>query len=183
MTRVVSEYGEELMSVLRGGGVAVMRTDTIYGIVCLADNEQAVARIYALKHRTDTKSPIVLIADMSQLYEPVTPAVAISLDTIWPGPYSVILASTQAPKWIARDNGSVAYRMPARDDLRHLLAQTGPLVAPSANTEGNPPAATIAEAIDYFGEQVNIYVDGGSVSDAQPSTILRLADDAFERVR
>lgn len=68
--------------------------------------------------------------------------------------------------------------MPADEGLRELLRQTGPLIAPSANPEGAPPARTISEAEAYFGDGVDIYVDGGEVPlDINPSRLLRLHKD------
>lgn len=183
MPRITRGFTEDLVSVLQNGGVAILRTDTLYGIVCRADNEQAVNRIYELKHRDEAKSPIVLIADQSQLYTPPTDIMQPALDMMWPGPYSIIMPAPSAPRWIIRGNQSVAYRIPAHDDLRYLLRQTGPLIAPSANLEGDPPALTVEQAVAYFGEAVDIYADGGEVTDTKPSTLLRFADSRFEKLR
>lgn len=183
MPRIVRGFTDDLVSVLQNGGVAVLRTDTIYGIVCRADNEQVVNRVYKLKHRNEAKSPIVLIADQSQLYERPTDAMQPALDMMWPGPYSIIMPAPHAPHWIVRNNQSVAYRIPAHDDLRYLVRQTGPLIAPSANLEANPPALTVEQAVAYFGEAVDIYVDSGEVTDTKPSTLLRFAGNRFEKLR
>lgn len=183
MPRVVRGFTDDLVSVLQNGGVAVLRTDTLYGVVCLADSEQAVNRVYQLKHRNEAKSPIVLIADQSQLYERPSDTMQPALDMMWPGPYSIIMPAPDAPHWIVRDNQSVAYRVPAHDDLRYLLRQTGPLIAPSANLEGDPPALTIQQAVDYFGDAVDIYVDGGKVTNTRPSTLLRLNGNKFDKLR
>lgn len=183
MPRIARGFTEDLVSVLQTGGVAVLRTDTLYGLVCQADNEQAVDRIYKLKRRDEAKSPIVLIADQSQLYTPPTASMQPALDMMWPGPYSIIMPAPDAPRWIIRDNQSVAFRVPAHDDLRYLLRLTGPLIAPSANFEGDPPALTIEQAIAYFGDTVDIYADGGEVTDTKPSTLLRFADNRFEKLR
>lgn len=183
MPRVIMSFSDDLVATLQAGSIAVVRTDTLYGVLCRADDEQAVARVYTLKHRDESKSPIVLIADQSQLYDIPHESMLPALDMMWPGPYSIILPGVQAPHWITRENGSVAYRIPARDDLRYLLKHTGPLIAPSANPEGQPPALTVQQAIDYFGDTVDIYVDGGEVSDTRPSTLLRFADNKFEKLR
>lgn len=183
MPRVITEFNDDLVATLQAGSVAVLRTDTLYGIVCRADDERAVARVYQLKHRDETKSPIVLIADQSQLYDTPDNTMRPALDMMWPGTYSIILPTHDAPRWLARDNGSVAYRMPAHDDLRYLLRQTGPLIAPSANLEGEPPALTIQQAIDYFGDEIDIYVDGGEVTDTRPSTLLRFNGNKFDKLR
>lgn len=183
MPRIITTFSDDLVGTLQAGGVVILRTDTLYGILCRADDEQAVARVYALKHRDESKSPIVLIADQSQLYDMPDVTALPALDMMWPGPYSIILPGMQAPKWITRENGSVAYRIPAHDDLRHLLKHTGPLIAPSANPEGAPPALTVQQAVDYFGDQIDMYVDSGEVADTRPSTLLRFAGNKFERLR
>ncbi len=167
----------ELHQCLAAGGVAIVRTDTLYGMVACAANEQAVEKVYELKHRAHHKSSIVLISSLDQLYDTPNQDQLKFLGSVWPGPVSVVLASSHAPLWIRRDNGSVAYRMPAHPELQALVQQVGPLIAPSANPEGEPPAANIKQATSYFGDGVDAYVDGGDVVDASASTLLRLYED------
>ncbi len=169
----------EIARLLRAGGIGVVRTDTLYGVVALASDEQAVERVYRLKGRDDTKSPIVLIAKLSQLLDTPSEPAAELLADVWPGRVSVIIDAHEAPAWLERGNGSVAYRLPADDALRDLLEVTGPLIAPSANPQGEPPAMTWEEARAYFGDQVDFYVDGGRVVDDTPSQLLRI-DEAGE---
>lgn len=169
---------------LKGGAIGVLRTDTLYGVVARADDETAVERVYDLKDRDERKSPIVLVSSRDQLWDVPPPSAESVLETSWPGPVSIILPSTNAPRWIRRDNASVAYRMPAVDDLRALVAATGPLIAPSANPEGQPPAQTLAAAQAYFGDAVDFYVDGGVVEDMTPSRLIKVAEDGTtERLR
>lgn len=177
---VTSKENHKLIGALRTGGVAVLKTDTLYGLVGPADNHAAVAKIYKLKQRNPSKSLIVLIANTEQLFDQA----AVDLTDKWPGPNSVILASPSAPDWLKNADGTVAYRLPADDSLRRLIAQTGPLVAPSANLEGRPPAQTIAEAQAYFGDNVDVYVDEGRVpADQPPSKLWRLSGANWERLR
>lgn len=165
------------------GAVGLLLTDTLYGLVAVSNNRDAVERVYRIKQRTPTKSPIILIGDISQLYDSL-PGVDSTLGGKWPGKNSVIIPSPSAPEWIRRDNAGVAYRMPDDAGLRKLLQQTGPLIAPSANPEGDPPAMTIAKAREYFGDTVDFYVDGGIVADDQPSQLYRYIDDThYERLR
>lgn len=161
----------KLIEILQAGAVGVLRTDTLYGIVGLASNEEAVERIYEIKHRDESKSPIVLIADQSQMFDPVSNALQDVLAELWPGPNSIIVPSENAPSWIKRDNGSVAYRIPNHPRLLKLLEAVGPLAAPSANPEGQPPAKSWGEAQGYFGDEVDFYVDGGVVLDDTPSRL------------
>lgn len=174
---------DAIVSLLRGGGVGILRTDTLYGIVAQADNEAAVERVYEIKGRTPTKPPIILIGAMDQLLNSYDEATMNRLKEYWPGKVSIILPAPHAPKWLVRSGDSLAYRMPDNPELRELLLRTGPLIAPSANPEGLPPAMNINEAVAYFGEEVNFYVDGGVVEDDTPSRLYRLLDDNMERLR
>ena len=162
----------------------MLRTDTLYGVVARADNEKAVERVYELKDRDSRKSPIVLIASPDQLWDTPPEAAERIIEESWPGPVSIILPSLKAPVWIRRDNDSVAYRLPANDALQNLVRQTGPLIAPSANPEGQAPAMSLKEAQDYFGDQVDFYIDGGVVESATPSRLIKVGEDgATERLR
>ncbi|HET8883881.1 MAG TPA: L-threonylcarbamoyladenylate synthase [Candidatus Saccharimonadales bacterium] len=169
---------------LRAGKIGVIRTDTLYGLVCRADSQAAVERIYQVKGRDDNKSPIVLVASAQQLFDAPDGRTGQLLTTVWPGKVSVIIPTIAAPSWIERGNKSVAYRLPDNTWLQSTLAQTGPLIAPSANPQSRPPAQTIRQAIAYFGEQVDFYVDGGEVTDDTPSQLLCVSvDGAVEKLR
>lgn len=174
----------EVASILMSGGIGIIRTDTIYGVVGRAGDERAVDRIYEVKGRDDTKSPIVLIDSLEQLFDETDQQTTEFCRSVWPGKVSVIIPSEYAPSWIKRGNHSVAYRMPDLDELRRLLRQVGPLAAPSANPEGQTPAMSIDEAARYFGSRVDFYVDGGIVEDNTPSKLMRLHQDGtVERLR
>ena len=176
-------YSDELSKTLLRGGIAIMLTDTIYGIVGRADNEATVERIYEAKQRTPSKSPIVLIGDISQMFDAYSDDIARHFAEYWPGSNSLILPSTHAPEWITRGNNSVAYRLPGDENLRALLRVTGPLIAPSANPEGEPPATTIAEAKAYFGDTVDHYEDGGHCATAAPSSLYDMRSGSAVKIR
>jgi L-threonylcarbamoyladenylate synthase len=178
-----TSFDETIIRLLKAGAIGVLRTDTLYGIVARAGDERAVEHVYAVKQRTPSKSPIVLVASLDQLFDSYDEAVLSRLSELWPGKNSVILPSNGAPTWIVRDNASVAYRIPDDEVLRALLQETGPLIAPSANPEGEPPALSVEEAKRYFGNKIDFYVDGGVVSDDTPSKLYRLRERDLERLR
>lgn len=182
-TLFASGFTDEIAKLLGRGGIGVLRTDTLYGVVASASDEQAVNRVYAVKARTPSKSPIVLVASLEDMFDEYDQFTYQRLRGLWPGKNSIILPSTKAPYWIRRDNGSVAYRIPENDALRQFLSRTGPLIAPSANPEGKVPAMTIEEAKQYFGDRVDFYVDGDRVTDDSPSKLYRLTADGMERLR
>ena len=167
----------EIARILQEGGVGVLRTDTLYGVVACANDEAAVRRVYELKGRDDDKSPIVLVSGIDQLFDELSTQHAAYVKSVWPGPYSIIVPARNAPVWIRRGNGSVAYRMPDDEDLRSLIESTGPLIAPSANPQGMQPAMNLEQAKYYFAGDVDFYIDGGTVHDSTPSSIVRLDPD------
>jgi L-threonylcarbamoyladenylate synthase len=176
--KVISDIrSPEVASILNANGVVVLRTDTLYGVLARADNQSAVERVYALKGRDETKSPIVLISDTSQLFDTISDNIANLTNEVWPGKVSVIIPSVDAPEWIRRDNQSVAYRLPDNSALRDLISLTGPLIAPSANPQGQLPAMDINTAIEYFGTSIDLYVDGGIVIDETPSRLIRVGNN------
>jgi len=174
----------ELIAGLGAGKIAILKTDTIYGIVASVNFPAAIERIYALKQRDSAKACIVLIGETTQLMPGTQPTIAhIQLiNTYWPGPTTIVLPVNEAPELrpVHRGVGDIAYRLPADQGLRSFLRQVGPLVAPSANPEGLSPATTIQQAVDYFGPTVDYYVDGGIVNNATPSQIIRINSDGDE---
>lgn len=174
--------------IIKSGGIAVMRTDTLYGIVADAHNENSVKRIYVVKNRDLLKPVIVLIADFSDLKKfgiVLTVRLKERLQKYWPGKVSIVLKPEQAlndTHYIHKGTQGIAFRMPGDENLRNLLRDVGPLVAPSANPEGLPPAKNIQEATDYFGDSVDYYLDGGQVTNTKPSKIIKIINGFSEEV-
>lgn len=160
---------------IQAGGIGVLPTDTLYGLVASALDREAVARVYAVRQRDLDKPLITLIADISDLARfGIVPDAhwQTLLAKVWPGPVTLIFpCDSPAYDYLHRNAGGVSFRLPAHPELRKLLAQTGPIVAPSANPQGDEPARTVAEAIGYFGDQADFYVDGGELAGA-PSAIV-----------
>lgn len=176
-----------IASTLRAGGVVVLRTDTIYGIVASADNQQACDKVFELKQRNTDKACIVLIADDRQMWDGVSRAVFADtlprLDDTYP--CSVIVpVGGHTPSWIHHGDQTVAFRVPHRAPwLVQVLRESGPIIAPSANPQGEKPAKTIDEAIAYFGDGVDLYVDGGEVPPNEASHIYKFTGTELERLR
>lgn len=176
-----------LSSYITNGAIGVIETDTIYGLIGSALSKEVVNRIYQVKNRDTTKPFIILISDIKQLKDfgvELTEDELTKVKAYWPGAYSIILPTTENAKfeYLTRGSGKICFRMPNRNDLFELIDLAGPIVAPSANKEGDKPATTIKEAYDYFGDDVDFYSDAGTV-DGKASTILELKDGEFVEVR
>ncbi|OGI16982.1 MAG: threonylcarbamoyl-AMP synthase [Candidatus Moranbacteria bacterium RBG_19FT_COMBO_42_6] len=167
----------KLVKVVTEGGVGVLPTDTLYGIVCSAKNKKSVEHVYELRERNLKKPSIILISDIKDLkFFNIKPDKRTHelLSQIWPGKVSVILPCVcKKCDYLHRGTKSLAFRLPDKTDLVGLIKKTGPLIAPSANLEGLLPATTIKEAHDYFEDAVDFYVSGGKL-ESLPSTIVEI---------
>lgn len=177
---------ETFIKTLKQGGVGVIPTDTIYGVVGSAMRPEVVERIYLLRERTPGKPMIILISEITDLKLfgiEISEKLASFLGKIWPGKVSVVLSCPgEKFEYLHRGTHSLAFRVPDRDDLRSLLRKSGPLVAPSANPEGAPPASDVSQAKSYFGGQVDFYIDGGKMS-SPPSTLIKIEGDRVTVLR
>jgi len=171
---------EKLIKVLRGNGVAIMPTDTIYGLFGRAENKETIDRIYNLKKRAPEKPCIILIGDIKELEKfsvSLSEEQKNKLEKYWPGSVSVILdCPSDSFAYLHRGTKTLALRIPNLPSLRDLLLKTGPLIAPSANPEGLLPVEDIAKAKEYFGDSVDIYIDGGKIS-GKASKLIKLLKD------
>lgn len=175
----------KIADVLKRGGIGILATDTIYGLVGHALNEKTVERIYRIRQRRPDKPFIVLIADLSDLEKfnvKIEKATEEILARAWPGKVSVILSCQDQSLAHLHRGQDLAVRLPDKNDLRELIRAVGPLVAPSANPEGLPPAKNIAEAKKYFGVGVDFYEDSGELI-SEPSTLIKIVDGKIEVIR
>ena len=174
-----THYDDELIRCVKEGGIAVIPTDTLYGVVARADDKEAVERIYDVKQRDADKPLIVLISGptaLDQFSVVMNEPRRHYLNEVWPGPVSVILpVGNEAPPHLHRGTYTIAFRCPANELLQHLLGITGPLVAPSANPQDQPPAFSADEARGYFGERIDMYVDAGRL-EGEASRLVDLTD-------
>jgi len=170
---------DELINQLRKGKVGVLPTDTLYGLVGSAMLKPVVERIYKLKQRDPDKPMIILVGSVDDLRIfniHLGEGEARVVKQYWPGPVSIVLPCPDEKfLHLHRGGETLAFRLPDDSQLTELLKQTGPLVAPSANPEGEPVAEDIETAKRYFGDDVDFYIDGGTLT-GQPSTVIELRD-------
>lgn len=177
----------EIIKILNKGGVGVLPTDTIYGMVGSVLNKKTVLKIYKVRKRNPKKPFIILISKISDLnIFGITNIPKKELSLVWPGKVSVILSLPKNVlnkfKYLHRGTKKLAFRFPKNKFLLNILKKTGPLVAPSANPEGETPAKNINEAKKYFRESVDFYF-GKKTLKGQGSTILEYGDQKLKLVR
>ena len=183
---------QQALRVLREGGIIVYPTDTVWGIGCDATNEEAVAKIYALKHREDSKSMLVLLDSAAKLdyYVDIPEAAGILLDSIsgLTSPLTLIYPNAHhlAGNLVAQD-GSVGIRITNEPFSHALCAQLKkPLVSISANITGHPAPhfyreieETVLAGADYV-----CRFRREDETPAQPSSIIKVnSDNSFVIIR
>lgn len=158
------EVLKEAVGVLRGGGVILYPTDTVWGIGCDATDPKAVARVYEIKRRSEAKSLVLLAADLDMVarYVKAVPNIAIDLVEVNDRPMTLIYPEAITGRYGLAENavaedGSVGMRIPLPGFWRDLVARLGrPLVSTSANISGELTPRRFAEipeeiraAVDY----------------------------------
>jgi L-threonylcarbamoyladenylate synthase len=171
---------KKALEVLKGGGVILYPTDTIWGIGCDATNEEAVKRIYEIKKREDSKSMLVLMENPALLdrYVDEVPEVAWDLVEISTTPLTVIYpgAKNLANNLIAED-GSIGIRFTKEEFTSKLLQRLRrPLVSTSANISGGKSPAFFDEISDEIKNAVDYIVEyrQDDQTPAIPSSIIKL---------
>jgi tRNA threonylcarbamoyl adenosine modification protein (Sua5/YciO/YrdC/YwlC family) len=166
---------------LRGGGIVVMPTDTVYGLTCGITHHDAIRRIYKLKDMDPKKPLSVLVSDMSMVGRFAkgvsTPAYRL-LKRVLPGPYTFIFeASPEVPKIMLRKRRTIGIRMPDNPIALALLEEMGePLLSSSIRDPEHDFVNNPDEIERSLGSDVEMVIDGGILLPV-PSTVVDLSDD------
>lgn len=177
---------DQIIGRLNDGELVVMPTDTIYGIHASVFQPESVEKAHAIRQRPETKPFIIIISSLEDL--PIlgiylTDSQKEFLNDHWPSSLSVVLpCSTTSPTYLHRGTNTLAFRMPNDPFLQEILTTSGPLISTSVNIADHPPATTINEAFNYFGNTISLYVDAGEIK-SNPSTVIQFQDDSLTILR
>ena len=198
---------QKALEVLRSGGIILYPTDTVWGIGCDATDPAAVAKIYEIKKRADSKSLVLLASDMDMIcrYVKEIPEMAVQLVEVNDKPMTIIypgavsgpapVAAGELPKadrhclaynTVAED-GTVGIRIPMMDFCQQLVSRFGrPIVSTSANISGEPTPKKYAEISEEIRNAVDYVVDPSleKGSTGQSSSIIKVGlDYSIEIIR
>ena len=164
--------------VVRGGGVIAFPTETFYGLGACPFDGRAVQRVFDLKGRSTTTSPVLVLvrarADLETLVSEITPAAERLMEACWPGPLTLVFrAAGSVPTVLTAGTGTIGIRLSAHPDVQGLLkAVGGPLTGTSANRSGQPPATTAEDVERALGTKVDLILNGGATPGGLPSTVV-----------
>ena len=170
---------DEVVEVLRRGGVAAIPTDTVYGLAAHGLDAAAAARVFEVKGRPTGMALPLLLADTTDLPRcciDVPDSARRLADAFWPGSITLVLRRSDAvPDAVTGGGDAVAVRVPDHLVPREIARRLGsPITGTSANRSGLPPATTASEVREQLGNRVDYVLDGGAVRSGVPSTVLDL---------
>ena len=185
------EIQSEALRVLREGGTILYPTDTVWGLGCDATNPEAVAKIFEIKKRADSKSLVLLACnlDMVAKYVKEVPSIAVDLVEVNDAPMTIIYPEAQAgepgapgDRWhlaynAVAEDGSVGIRIPLMDWCKDLVFKLGrPIVSTSANISGEPTPQRFSEIPQEIKDAVDFVVSPSidTQSTGKPSQILKV---------
>lgn len=173
-----SQVIEQTVSALARGELAVIPTETVYGLAADPRVPGAVERIYDAKKRPETKPIAFLAADLEQIRAfgvVMEPSAVRLMRRFWPGPLTLAL-KTRA--------GFVGFRVPDYPVTLRLLWKAGSALAvTSANRSGDKPALTAAEAVAALGERISLVLDAGISPGGMPSTVVKVDGGKIDILR
>ena len=171
---------KNIIGILLNDGIGILPTDTLYGLVGRAFSRKVFDRIFELKKRNSESPFIILVSSIKdlKLFDiKIDENTKKILEKYWLGKVSVVLpCNNEKLSYLHLGTKTLAFRVPDKKDLLELLKITGPLLAPSANHPGENPALTIEEARNYFGNNVDFYVDEGRL-ESLPSTLIKIENE------
>lgn len=175
------------VSALKGGGLVVLPTDTVYGIGADAFDNTAVAALLAAKGRGRDMPVGVLVGSwhtIEGLVYTVPDGARELIRAFWPGALSLVVAQAPSLQWDLGDaRGTVMLRMPLHPVAIELLREVGPMAVSSANVSGRPAAVNAADARDQLGDLVGVYLDAGPSAQQAASTIVDLTGEVPRLLR
>ena len=172
------------------GKVIVLKTDTVYGFICNAYDDDAVKKIYDLKNRENDKPLCIFIKNKKELTKYVDKSnlsdrVNCIIEKYWPGALTIIFSKKDSRDFelISKTN-SIGIRIPNDKLILKILNKIDfPLAQTSCNISGEEPYKNIFSIIEKFEDKIDMYLDGGEVTDNVASTILSVVNCEFKIIR
>jgi tRNA threonylcarbamoyl adenosine modification protein (Sua5/YciO/YrdC/YwlC family) len=177
---------KKAVDVLRGGGVIIYPTDTVYGLGCDLFNKKGIEKIYDIKRRNKKQPFSFLCADLKDIsrYALVSDYAYKTMKRLLPGPYTFILeASRLVPKIILPKRQTTGIRVPDNRICLALVRELGqPIISTSVKTENGDILSDPYAIREKFEHCVDLVIDGGVLVPEQ-SSVISLVDDVIEVIR
>lgn len=179
---------KHVRDIFKGGGMIAYPTETFYGIGVDPFNKSAVNKLFQLKGRSPDKPISILIKDKKMLLEVVEDiplSAKILIKRFWPGPLTIIFnAKKTIPSVITGNTGKIGVRISSNQITQKLLEEIdSPITTTSANPSGKKSPVTADEVVGYFGDKIDLILDGGLLSGKLGSTIVDTTEEELKVIR
>lgn len=177
----------EAVDVLQKGGLVAYPTETFYALGVRFDLEGVLLKLHGLKGRARGKAfPLIIPGPeaLDGMAVDVNETARKFMEEHWPGPLTLVLrAKAGLPEYVT-EKGTVAVRVPGESFALSFVRKAGfPITATSANPSGRPPACDAHAVLEYFGEGVDLVVDGGPSPGGLPSTLVDTTGKEIKIIR
>jgi len=181
---------EQVVQVLRKGGLIIYPTDTVYGLGCDITNQKAIEAIARIRHIKPEKANFSFIchdlSNLSDYTKPIDNSVFRVLKKALPGPFTFILnASGNVPKLLSSNKKTVGIRVPDNDIAREIVKQLGnPILSTSIKDDDDIIEYSTDPELIYekYESLVDIVIDGGYGGNVA-STVVDVTSGEFEVIR
>lgn len=180
------ELAADAVELLQNGELVALPTETVYGLAADALNEEAVAKVFAVKGRPSFDPLIVHLGgwrDIQKVAEvppEIEPVVRALTQEFWPGALTLVLPKKDLiPDSVTAGLPTIAIRVSAHEVMREVCKKVGPIAAPSANRFGRMSPTSAAAVLEELGGKIPLIIDGGACREGLESTIIKI--EAAER--
>lgn len=179
-----SIQNDNLISLINNGKIGIIPTDTVYGIVASIKFPDSVERLYTTKRPGQKKPGTVIASSAEQLIGMGFNNLEINSGKKYLDMgVSVVIEAPEKLSYLNFSQNSQAVRIIKGGALHNLLIKSGPLITSSANLAGQKTVTSISDARSVFADDLDFYVDGGSLDNSLPSTIIKLNNNNIQILR
>ena len=177
---------DELIKYLKNGKVIITPTDTIYGIMADATNDEAVKKVYEAKKRSFDKPLLMLVNGEEMLEKYVLPIDDLTkklINDYWPGPLTILFKKNDNVSKYVTNNEYVGIRYPDNEIIKDILDNfKKPVVSTSANISDSDVITEVEMIPDELLENIDYVLDGGKLASV-PSTLIKVEDNKISILR
>lgn len=177
----------DIIKTLKDGKLVIMPTDTIYGIIGDATNEDVINKVYEVKERPHDKPLLILVSNFTMLHELVTEIPKETekiIKKFWPGPLTILFKkSSKVSDTLTANSALVAIRMPNDKRLLNIMNHLNrPLISTSANISSHNAITNPNQLEEKMKEKIDLIVDEGTVNN-EVSTLITIVNGKIEILR
>ena len=177
----------KIVKFLNEGKIGITPTDTVYGIMGDATNEEVIKKVYKVKKRDYSKPLLILVSNIKMLEEYVNISNDLErtiIEKFWPGKLTIIMKKkNNLSNLITGGSDTIGVRMPDNKDLIKIIELFGkPIISTSANISGSETIEDVSEIEEELKDNVDFIVDGGRCI-ARSSTIISILDNKINILR